>query len=84
MQVSRRTDLVVADEIFITGEERRTLDERFRLSLPPEMARAVSDDAGSTIVAKERYGCLSLWKAAEAESCSPFSAPTAGPALDVP
>jgi len=55
----------VAADPFITGEERRTLDERFRLSLPPDMARAVSDDAGSTIVAKERFGCLSLWKAAD-------------------
>lgn len=50
---------------FITGEEWRTLDERFRLSLPPEMAKAVTDDQGATIVAKERYGCLSLWKAAD-------------------
>jgi MraZ protein len=50
-------------DVFITGEERRTLDERFRLSLPPEMAQAISDEAGTTIVAKERYGCLSLWKA---------------------
>jgi MraZ protein len=49
----------------LTGEERRTLDERFRLSLPPEMARAISDEAGSTIIAKERYGCLSLWRAAD-------------------
>lgn len=55
----------MAADPFITGEERRTLDERFRLSLPPDMARAVSDDAGSTIVAKERFGCLSLWKAAD-------------------
>ncbi|MDP1796115.1 MAG: division/cell wall cluster transcriptional repressor MraZ, partial [Planctomycetaceae bacterium] len=50
---------------FLCGEEWRTLDERFRLSLPPEMAKAVTDDAGSTIVAKERYGCLSLWRAAD-------------------
>lgn len=49
----------------ITGEIRRTLDERFRLSLPPEFAAAISDEAGNTIVAKERYGCLSLWRAAE-------------------
>jgi MraZ protein len=52
-------------DAFITGEERRTLDERFRLSLPPEMAAAISDDAGSTIVAKERFGCLSLWKGSD-------------------
>jgi len=55
----------MALDTFITGEERRTLDERFRLSLPPEMARAISDESGSTIVAKERLGCLSLWRAAE-------------------
>ena len=52
-----------APETFITGEVRRTLDERFRLTLPPEMSQAVSDDEGHTIVAKERYGCLSLWRA---------------------
>ena len=51
--------------VFITGEERRTLDERFRLTLPPDLARAVTDDTGSTILAKERYGCLSLWKATD-------------------
>jgi len=55
----------VSLDVFITGEERRTVDERFRLSLPAEMARDISDDAGSTIVAKERYGCLSLWRAAD-------------------
>lgn len=51
-----------APQSFLTGEFRRTLDERFRLTLPAEWASAISDDAGSTIVAKERYGCLSLWK----------------------
>ncbi|MCA8989862.1 MAG: division/cell wall cluster transcriptional repressor MraZ [Planctomycetaceae bacterium] len=47
----------------ITGEFRRTIDERYRLTLPPEFAEAVSDEAGDTIVVKERYGCLSLWSA---------------------
>lgn len=51
-------------EPFITGEFKRALDDRFRLSLPQELAEAVTDDDGQTIVAKERYGCLSLWKAA--------------------
>lgn len=50
---------------FITGEVRRALDERHRLSLPQDFAEAVTDTAGDTIVAKERYGCLSLWKAAD-------------------
>jgi MraZ protein len=48
---------------FITGEIKRTLDERFRLTLPTDMAAAVTDEAGDTIVAKERFGCLSLWRA---------------------
>lgn len=55
----------MAAEPFITGEVKRTLDDRFRLSLPQEMAAAVTDEAGETIVAKERYGCLSLWRAVE-------------------
>ena len=48
--------------MFITGEYKRTVDERFRLSLPPEFAEAVADRAGEVIVAKERAGCLSLWR----------------------
>lgn len=48
---------------FLTGEHRRSLDDRFRLTLPPELAQGVTDDAGETILAKECYGCLSLWKA---------------------
>ncbi len=55
--------MVDQPETFITGEVRRTLDERHRLSLPQDFAEAVTDTAGDTIVAKERYGCLSLWKA---------------------
>jgi MraZ protein len=52
-------------ETFITGEVRRTLDERFRISLPTEMAQAVTDENGETILAKEQAGCLSLWRAAD-------------------
>jgi MraZ protein len=55
----------MAVEHLITGEVRRTLDERFRISLPQDMADAACDAAGETIVAKERYGCLSLWPAAQ-------------------
>lgn len=53
----------MAPETFITGEQKRTIDERFRISLPTDMAEAVTDEAGETILAKERYGCLSLWRA---------------------
>ena len=49
----------------ITGELKRTLDERYRLTLPPEFATAISDESGNTIIVKERAGCLSLWRAAE-------------------
>jgi len=52
-------------EPLITGEFKRTLDERFRLSLPKEMVQHAVDDNGQAILAKERYGCLSLWPAAE-------------------
>lgn len=55
----------MAVETFITGEHKRTIDERFRISLPNEMAEAVTDEAGETIMAKERYGCLSLWRATD-------------------
>lgn len=55
----------LAPETFITGEVKRTLDERFRLSLPPEFVQAIAGADGQCIVAKERYGCLSLWRAAD-------------------
>lgn len=54
-------------ETFITGEVKRTLDERFRVTLPVEMAEAVADEAGEVIVTKERYGCLGLWRASQWE-----------------
>jgi len=53
----------MSPEAFITGEVKRTLDDRFRVTLPADMAQAVTDEQGETIVAKERYGCLSLWSA---------------------
>lgn len=53
---------------FIQGEVKRTIDDRFRLSLPPEMAQAVTDEQGHTILSKERYGCLSLWKQVDWQS----------------
>ena len=55
----------MAVDTFITGEERRTIDDRFRITLPPEMAELVADSDGKCILAKERAGCLSLWKAAD-------------------
>jgi MraZ protein len=49
----------------ILGEFQRTLDERFRLSIPTELAGALAADEGQCILAKERPGCLSLWGAAQ-------------------
>ena len=48
----------------ILGEEPRTLDERYRLSIPPEMTDTLAADDGQCILAKERPGCLSLWSVA--------------------
>ncbi|MFM9961445.1 MAG: division/cell wall cluster transcriptional repressor MraZ [Planctomycetaceae bacterium] len=55
----------MAVDSFITGEARRTIDDRYRITLPPEMAEQVADSDGNCILAKERAGCLSLWKAAD-------------------
>ena len=52
-------------ENFVTGEHKRVLDDRFRLTLPADMAEAVTDSGGDSILVKERQGCLSLWRSAE-------------------
>ena len=48
---------------FILGEYRRTLDERYRLSLPSELGDLLAAESSDCILAKERPGCLSLWSA---------------------
>ena len=55
----------MSPQTFITGEVKRTLDDRHRVTLPPEMVEAIADAGGEIILAKERYGCLSLWKGAD-------------------
>lgn len=47
--------------MFITGEFKRVVDERFRISLPQELADPVSSEDGDVILVKEQAGCLSLW-----------------------
>jgi MraZ protein len=47
----------------ILGEYSRTLDDRFRLTLPPELAAELGPEGEDCILAKERPGCLSLWRA---------------------
>jgi MraZ protein len=48
---------------FILGEFPRTLDERYRLSIPGELVGSLGTVQSSWILAKERPGCLSLWNA---------------------
>ncbi len=48
---------------FILGEFQRTLDERFRLSIPSELVEQLGVQDGDCVLAKERPGCLSLWNA---------------------
>jgi MraZ protein len=52
-------------ESLILGEAVRTLDERFRLNVPGELADVLAAEKGECILAKEMPGCLSLWSAAE-------------------
>jgi MraZ protein len=50
---------------FLLGEFPRTIDERYRLTLPVEVAESLLAGAEKTdcILAKETPGCLSLWAA---------------------
>ncbi|MBM4023363.1 MAG: division/cell wall cluster transcriptional repressor MraZ [Planctomycetes bacterium] len=48
----------------LLGEFLRTLDDRFRLTLPTELLDPLLGDGSRLVIAKERTGCLSLWSAA--------------------
>jgi MraZ protein len=55
--------------VFILGEFQRTLDDRFRVSLPTELMEGLLPDGNKPhkaklVLAKERPGCLSVWNAA--------------------
>ena len=50
---------------FILGEFPRRVDERFRLSVPMELATELLSHGPQCILVKERPGCLSLWSAAD-------------------
>ena len=43
------------------GEWNRSLDERFRLSLPMEWVAELAGKTGQCVLAKERPGCVSVW-----------------------
>jgi MraZ protein len=47
----------------LIGEYLRTLDERYRLSIPPELLDPLLATGPELVLAKERAGCLSLWPA---------------------
>ncbi|PQO26795.1 division/cell wall cluster transcriptional repressor MraZ [Blastopirellula marina] len=51
----------MASAEFILGEFNRKIDERFRLSIPTELAEPLCEDSADLILVKERPGCLSLW-----------------------
>ncbi|MDA0834155.1 MAG: division/cell wall cluster transcriptional repressor MraZ [Planctomycetota bacterium] len=52
----------MTQDVYIVGEHRRTVDERYRVTLPPDMAEMISNNDGDLMLVKERYGCLSLWR----------------------
>jgi MraZ protein len=53
-----------ATQEFLLGEFERTLDDRYRLSIPSELGDLLAAQSADCILAKERPGCLSLWSAA--------------------
>jgi len=55
---------MAAQADLLIGEFVRTLDERFRLAIPPELLDPLLAAGPRLVLAKERAGCLSLWSAA--------------------
>ncbi|MCY2986634.1 MAG: division/cell wall cluster transcriptional repressor MraZ [Planctomycetota bacterium] len=49
----------------IIGEYRRLLDDRFRLSIPTELAEPLAGSSEECILAKEQVGALSLWNSSD-------------------
>ena len=49
---------------FLLGEFQRTLDDRYRLSVPHELGSLLAAESADCILAKERPGCVSLWATA--------------------
>ncbi len=50
------------------GEWSRSIDERFRVSLPLEWASGLAASSGGCVLAKERPGCVSVWNSKQWES----------------
>ncbi len=47
--------------LFLQGEYRRVLDERYRVSVPSELAEPLCQARAECMLIKERPGALSLW-----------------------
>jgi MraZ protein len=54
---------MAASPDFVLGEFTRSLDDRYRLSVPAELAEPLLGESVECALAKERPGCLSLWSA---------------------
>ena len=57
-------DSPAQSDSLILGEFRRTLDDRYRVTIPQEiLAQLVPGQNGRCVLVKEQPGCLSLWNA---------------------
>ena len=55
----------MAQPSLLLGEHRRTMDERYRVSIPASLAEPLQQDQQDCILAKERPGAWSLWSGHE-------------------
>ena len=55
-------DSPMGEGLFL-GEWTRSLDDRFRFSLPPEWSEELGGETATCVLAKERPGCISVWNA---------------------
>ena len=56
--------MIEAHDLFL-GEWPRAIDDRYRLSLPPEWVEPLAGGSAGCTLAKECPGCLSLWNTAQ-------------------
>lgn len=65
---SELTGTALDTEGLFLGEWNRSIDERFRISLPSEWAAGLTGESGQCVLAKERPGCISVWNSCQWES----------------
>lgn len=56
-----------SSESLYLGEWSRSVDERYRVSLPNEWAERLAGEDGQCVLAKERPGCVSVWNTVQWE-----------------